>query len=105
MPRYDFYNKQEDKYFDEFMSYDEKIEYLKNNPNIESADYLNMNVVSGVTKSEKGDSGMREVFSKIAEKHPTSPLAERYGKKSVKQTQIDRVRKKHRDRKLKGGGR
>ena len=51
MPRYDFYNKQEDKYFDEFMSYDEKIEYLKNNPNIESADYLNMNVVSGVTKS------------------------------------------------------
>ena len=53
MPRYDFYNKKEDKYFDEFMSYDEKVEYLKNNPNIESADYLNMNVVSGVTKSEK----------------------------------------------------
>ena len=29
MPRYDFYNKKEDKYFDEFMSYDEKVEYLK----------------------------------------------------------------------------
>ena len=105
MPRYDFYNKKEDKYFDEFMSYDEKVEYLKNNPNIEPADYLNMNIVSGVTKSEKGDSGMREVFSKIAEKHPTSPLAERYGKRTVKQTQIDRVRKKHRNRKLNGGGR
>ena len=26
-----------------------------------------MNVVGGVTKSEKGDSGMREVFSKIME--------------------------------------
>ena len=73
MPRYDFYNKKEDKYFDEFMSYDEKVEYLKNNPNIESADYLNMNVVSGVTKSEKGDSGMREVFSKIARKTPYQP--------------------------------
>ena len=28
------------------MSYDEKVEYLKNNPNIEPADYLNMNIVS-----------------------------------------------------------
>ena len=98
MPRYDFYNKQEDKYFDEFMSYDEKVEYLKNNPNIESADYLNMNVVSGVTKSEKGDSGMREVFSKIAEKHPTSPLAERYGKKSIKKIKAKRAYDKHKKR-------
>ena len=98
MPRYDFYNKQEDKYFDEFMSYDEKIEYLKNNPNIESADYLNMNVVSGVTKSEKGDSGMREGFSKIAEKHPTSPLAERYGKKSIRKIKAKRAYDKHKKR-------
>ena len=98
MPRYDFYNKQEDKYFDEFMSYDEKIEYLKNNPNIESADYLNMNVVSVVTKSEKGDSGMREVFSKIAEKHPTSPLAERYGKKSIRKIKAKRAYDKHKKR-------
>ena len=105
MPRYDFYNKKEDKYFDEFMSYDEKVEYLKNNPNIEPADYLNMNIVSGVTKSEKGDSGMREVFSKIAEKHPTSPLAERYGRKTVRQTQVEAARKKRTNRILKGGGR
>ena len=98
MPRYDFYNKQEDKYFDEFMSYDEKVEYLKNNPNIESADYLNMNVVSGVTKREKGDSGMREVFSKIAEKHPTSPLAERYGKKSIRKIKAKRAYDKHKKR-------
>ena len=98
MPRYDFYNKQEDKYFDEFMSYDEKIEYLKNNPNIESADYLNMNVVCGVTISDKVDSGMREVFSKIAEKHPTSPLAERYGKKSIRKIKAKRAYDKHKKR-------
>ena len=71
---------------------------LKNNPNIESADYLNMNVVSGVTKSEKGDSGMREVFSKIAEKHPTSPLAERYGKKSIRKIKAKRAYDKHKKR-------
>ena len=42
MPRYDFYNKKEDKYFDEFMSYDEKVEYLKNNPNIEPVSYTHL---------------------------------------------------------------
>ena len=76
----------------------EKVEYLKNNPNIEPADYLNMNIVSGVTKSEKGDSGMREVFSKIAEKHPTSPLAERYGKKSIRKIKAKRAYDKHKKR-------
>ena len=44
-------------------------------------------------------------MSKAAEAHPNSPLADRYGKKTVKQSQIDRVRKKHMDRKSKGGGR
>jgi hypothetical protein len=43
-------------------------------------------------------------MSKISEAHPVSHLADRYGKKSVKDTQIDKVIKKHRDRKTKGGG-
>ena len=98
MPRYDFYDESKEEYFDEFMTYDEKVKFLKDNPNIEPADYLNMNVVSGVTKSEKGDSGMREVFSKIAEKHPTSPLADRYGKKSIKKLKAKRAYDKHKKR-------
>ena len=65
-----------------------------------------MNIVSSVgSVDSKTDSGFKEVLSKAAEAHPNSPLAERYGRKSVKQTQIDRVRKKHINRKLKGGGR
>ena len=65
-----------------------------------------MNIVSSVGSIDsKTDSGFKEVLSKAAEAHPNSPLAERYGKRTVKQTQIDRVRKKHRNRKLKGGGR
>ena len=65
-----------------------------------------MNIVSSVgSVDSKTDSGFKEVLSKAAEAHPNSPLAERYGRKSVKQTQIDRVRKKHRNRKLNGGGR
>ena len=82
MPRYDFLNTKTKEYFDEIMSYEEKVQYLKDNPHIEPANYLSMNVVGGVTKSEKGDSGMREVFSKIAEKHPTSPSADRYERES-----------------------
>jgi len=53
----------------------------------------------------KTDSGWKEVMSKISEAHPASNLAERYGKKSVKQTQIEKTIKKHRVRKSKGGGR
>ena len=64
-----------------------------------------LNIVSGVgSVDSKTDSGWKEVMSKISEAHPVSHLAERYGKKSVKDTQIDKVIKKHRDRKTKGGG-
>ena len=38
-------------------------------------------------------------MSKISEAHPKSNLADRYGKKSVKDTQIERVIKKHRAKK------
>ena len=65
-----------------------------------------MNIVSSVgSVDSKTDSGWKEVMSKISEAHPASNLAERYGKKSVKQTQIEKTIKKHRVRKSKGGGR
>jgi hypothetical protein len=47
----------------------------------------------------KTDSGWKEVMSKISEAHPKSELAQRYGKKSVKDTQVERVIKKHRAKK------
>jgi hypothetical protein len=34
-------------------------------------------------------------MSKIAEKHPASPLAEKYGKKSTKEIKTREVLKKH----------
>ena len=59
-----------------------------------------LNIVSSVgTMDGKTDSGWKEVMSKISEAHPKSELAQRYGKKSVKDTQIDRVIKKHRAKK------
>ena len=59
-----------------------------------------LNIVSSTgTIDGKTDSGWKEVMSKISEAHPKSELAQRYGKKSVKETQIDRVIKKHRAKK------
>ena len=59
-----------------------------------------LNIVSSTgTIDGKTDSGWKEVMSKISEAHPKSELAQRYGKKSVKDTQIERVIKKHRAKK------
>jgi hypothetical protein len=45
------------------------------------------------------------VLSKVSEAHPASELANQYGKKSVKDTQVDKIIQKHRKRKIKGGPR
>ena len=44
----------------------------------------------------KTDNGWKEVLSKITDAHPASALASQYGKKSVKDTQIDKIIQKHR---------
>ena len=45
-----------------------------------------------------GDSGMQEVFHKIADKHPNSPLAKRYGKKTIRKIKANRAYNKHKKR-------
>jgi len=105
MPTYRFENLKTGVVYEDFMSIAD-MEKLKKNKNIKLLPPTQMNIVSSVgSVDSKTDSGFKEVLSKAAEAHPNSPLAERYGRKSVKQTQIDRVRKKHRNRLSKGGGR
>ena len=59
-----------------------------------------LNIVSSVGNIDsKTDSGWKEVLSKVSEAHPASNLAAQYGKKSVKDTQIDKVIKTHRAKK------
>ena len=105
MPTYRFQNLKTGVVYEDFMSIAE-MEKLKRNKNVKLLPPTQMNIVSSVgSVDSKTDNGFKEVLSKAAEAHPNSPLAERYGRKSVKQTQVDRVRKKHMNRKLKGGGR
>ena len=105
MPTYRFLNTKTNEEYEDLMTISE-MESLIKKKYIKLLPPTQMNIVSSVgSVDSKTDSGFKEVLSKAAEAHPNSPLAERYGRKSVKQTQIDRVRKKHTNRKLKGGGR
>ena len=105
MPTYNFKNKKTGEVWEDLMTIAEMEKFVKKR-HIELLPPSQLNIVSGVGSVDgKTDSGWKEVMSKISEAHPASNLAERYGKKSVKDTQIDKVIKKHRDRKSKGGGR
>ena len=105
MPTYRFQNLKTGVVYEDFMSIAE-MEKLKNNKNVKLLPPTQMNIVSSVGSIDsKTAGGWKEVMSKAAEAHPNSPSAERYGKKTVKQSQVEKVMKKHRDRKSKGGGR
>ena len=96
MPTYRFYNSKTKKEYTDLMSISEMEEFIKKK-HIKLLPPTQLNIVSSTgTIDGKADSGWKEVMSKISEAHPKSNLAERYGKKSVKDTQIERVIKKHR---------
>ena len=94
MPTYDFENTKTGKTFTDFMSMSEKDKYLKKNKHIKQC--LNkINIVGGVG-GMKNDQGWKENMSRIAEAHPTSPFASRFGKKSTKHIKTQQVLQKHR---------
>ena len=99
MPTYRFFNTKTNKEWEELMTISEMEEFTKNK-HIKLLIPTKLNIVSGVGNVDgKTDSGWKEVLSKISEAHPASNLAQQYGKKSVKDTQIDSVIKKHRRKK------
>ena len=105
MPTYRFYNSKTKTEFEDYMSISDMEKFTKKK-HIELLLPTQMNIVSSVGSVDgKTDSGFKEVLSKAAEAHPNSPLAERYGKKTVRQTQVQAARKKRINRILKGGGR
>ena len=99
MPTYRFYNSKTKQEYTDLMSISEMEEFIKKK-HIKLLPPTQLNIVSSTgTIDGKTDGGWKEVMSKISEAHPKSALAERYGKKSVKDTQIDRVIKQHRAKK------
>ena len=99
MPTYRFYNKRTKKEYTDLMSISEMEEFIKKK-HIKILPPTQVNIVSSVGHIDsKTDSGWKDVLSKITDAHPASALANQYGKKSIKDTQIDKVIKTHRAKK------
>jgi len=99
MPIYTFYNKKTKKEFDEMMTIAEMEEYVIKNKHITQV-IKGINIVSGVG-SIKQDGGWKDNLSRIAEAHPNSALADRYGKKSIKTIKTEQAVAKNK-RRLRG---
>ena len=96
MPIYTFEDTKTGKVFDDMMSMEDLDKYLKKNKHIRQL-ITSINIVSG-QGGMKNDSGWKDNLSRIAEAHPQSNLAQRYGKKSTKAIKTQQVINKHRRR-------
>ena len=96
MPTYTIKNNDDGKHFDTVCTYDELQTFLEEHPDFTKV-ITAPNIVSGIAgKTHKVDDGFKENMSRIAEAHPNSPMAERYGHgKNIAETRVRNVAKKH----------
>jgi hypothetical protein len=97
MPTYEFHNTETGEIFEKFMKISEKEKYLEENTHIESI-ISAAAIVGGVSVTNKVPDGFKEVLSKISENHKGSNVAERHGRKSIKEARTDQVVKNHVER-------
>ena len=99
MPTYRFYDTVTQEEYDGFMPMAELDEYKKTNPQVEQvpvAVAIAGDHMMGV--GPKVDGGFTENMQRIAESHPGTPLADRYGSSSTQSTKEIKTRqvlKKH----------
>jgi len=99
MPTYTFIDTVTNEEFELFMKWSERETFLKENPHVQSV-LTAPAVVTSVAGmgSHRVPDGFKEVLSKVAEKHPSSSVGEKYGRKSIKEARTAQVVKKHVDR-------
>ena len=94
MPTYTIRNKETEESFDIFCTYPELQEILENDNNL--IHMLSAPAIVGDHVVNRMDGGMKETFSRIAEAHPNSPLADRFGSsQNNKQKKVQEIGKKH----------
>ena len=94
MPTYEFLDTNTQEQFEVIMRISEREKYLAENPHIQPIISAPM-IVSGVSIRDKVPTGFKEVLSKVSEAHPTSPVARRHGRKTIKAARTEQVVKKH----------
>ena len=101
MPTYRFKNHKTGEVWEELMMIAE-MEEFKKQEHIELLPPTQMDIVSGTGDLDsKTDSGWKDNLKRIAEAHPESPLAERYGSgETTARKKAKEVVKKHRARRL-----
>lgn len=96
MPNYDFEDVNTGEFETHFMRISELDEFKEKNPHLRRV-ITAPAIVGGLgSGGVKAGGGLDEVFAKAAEKYPDSPLADRYGKKSIKDIKTREVINKHR---------
>jgi len=85
MPTYTFKDNNTGEIWDEICTYSDREAFLAENPHIVTIIDKAPSIVSTqYTSGPKNDQGWNENLARIAEAHPTSDLADRYGSKSIK---------------------
>lgn len=92
MPTYSFLDTNTETTFDVFLKISELDEFKKINPQYQQI-IESPNIVSGIScsKNHRVPNGFKDVLSKVADAHPASELANRVGKKSIKQLKTERI--------------
>ena len=99
MPTYNFHNTKTDKKWTEYMSISEMEEFIKKK-HIKLLMPTQLNIVSSVGNIDsKTDGGWKEMLSRVAEAHPQSNLADRYGKKTNNEVKTKQLLNKYRKKK------
>lgn len=84
MPTYTFKDTTTEEIWDEICSYADRQAFLTENPHVTPLITKAPTLVSTrYTSGPKNDSGWNEHLARIAEAHPASDLADRYGSKSI----------------------
>lgn len=103
MPTFTFKNHDTGEEFEEFFtSNNMKYEWLEKNKNISQLPSTFAISGHGTGDRIKNDAGWNEVLSKAAEGNPGTPMAERYGKPSIKEIKTRQVVQKHLAKQNKG---
>jgi hypothetical protein len=99
MPTYEFLDTETDEIFEVFMKWSDREEFLKENPQYQPL-LSAPNIVSGVTGSKQNrvPDGFKEVLSKISENNKYGHIADKHGKRGIKEAKVREVIDKHVDR-------